>query len=222
MENFVRKYLVWIYAAALLALACLAISSYFVARNALFSQIDNTYLVNVTAHQRTLSQRIVLKSERALLFPAGAQHIQAVEDLELAVEAMTQASHDLSSHISSLARSDPLAEEIYTHYYRGKKPLSSELTDFLYTARVFLATPTGAKRQAPDLQHMYEGSEKLLLSLGTLVDLFSIRRLSWNGQMKPSPPRQVLRLMKLLDSMLLSCSIILKTVQTLWGNGPIS
>jgi|GEM_PF-2235260 len=172
MEKFVRKHLVWIYTAALLALACLAISSYFVARNALASQSDNTYLVNVTAHQRTLSQRIVLLGERAILLPSGAKHTQALQDLELTVEMMTTASRDLSGHISSLKRSDPLAEEIYTHYYRGAKPLSGELTDFLFTARIFLAAPAGAKRRKGDLQHMYEGSEKLLLSLGTLVDLF--------------------------------------------------
>lgn len=172
MENFVRKYLVWIYTVALLALACLAVSSYFVARNALFSQIDNTHLVNVTARQSTLSQRIVLMSERALLFPTGQKHTQALEELELAVETMTVASRGLSSHISSLARSVPLADEIYNHYYGGAKPLSAELTRFLYTARVFLATPSGAKRQMPDLQHMHESSERLLQSLGTMVDLF--------------------------------------------------
>ena len=172
MENFVRKHLVWIYTAALLALACLAISSYFVARNVLFSQIDNTYLVNVTAHQRTLSQRIILTSERAILFTQGEKHTKALADLEQAVESMTGASRDLSNHISSLARSDPLAEEIYSHYYGGMTPLSAELTDFLFTARIFLATPAGAARQAGDLQHMYEGGEKLLLSLGTLVELF--------------------------------------------------
>lgn len=172
MENFVRKHLVWIYTAALLGLACLAISSYFVARNALSSQIDNTYLVKVTAHQRTLSQHIVLLGERAILLPSGEKHTQALLDLEVTVEAMTTASRDLSSHISALTRSDPLAEEIYTHYFRSKNPLSGELTDFLFTARIFLATPAGAKRRKGDLQHMYEGSEKLLLSLGTLVDLF--------------------------------------------------
>ncbi|MBV1933052.1 MAG: response regulator [Parvibaculaceae bacterium] len=172
MEKFVHKHLVWIYIAALVALACLAISSYFVARNALESQIDNTYLVNVTAHQRTLSQRIVLLGERAMLLPSGEKHTQALEDLELTVEKMTTASRDLSGHISSLKRSDPLAEEIYTHYYRGANPLSGELTDFLFTARIFLATSAGAKRRKNDLQHMYEGSENLLLSLGTLVDLF--------------------------------------------------
>lgn len=172
MENFVRKHLVWIYTAALLALACLALSSYFVASNALSSQSDNTYLVNVTAHQRTLSQRIVLLSERAILLPRGEQYIQALQDLELTVEMMTSASRDLSSHISSLGRSDPLAEEIYTHYYRGTKPLSGELTDFLFTARIFLASPAGANRRRGDLQHMYQGSEKLLVSLGTLVELF--------------------------------------------------
>jgi len=172
MEKFVRKHLVWIYTAALLALGCLAISSYFVARTALEYQNDNTYLVNVTAHQRTLSQRIVLLGERAILLPSGEKHTQALEDLELTVEKMTTASRDLSGHISSLARSDPLAEEIYTHYYRGKRPLSGELTDFLFTARIFLATAAGAKRKKSDLQHMYEGSEKLLVSLGTLVDLF--------------------------------------------------
>ncbi|MDF1686909.1 MAG: ATP-binding protein [Parvibaculaceae bacterium] len=172
MENFVRRHLVWIYSAALLALACLAVSSYFVARHALLSQIDNTYLVNVTAHQRTLSQRIMLLGERVVLSPKGERRKTALAKMEVAVEQMTTASRNLSDHISSLARSDPLTEKIYTHYYQGDAPLSADLIDFLFTARMFLAAPDGAQRRESDLQHMFEGSEKLLPSLGVLVALF--------------------------------------------------
>lgn len=171
--TFVQRYLVWVFAAAMLLIAVPASITQFLLDEIVQAQADNSRIVNVSGRQRMLSQRITMFADQLI----GKPDAESLELLNSAVD-LFEVSHDALINGSDEIGIPALhGEAARTVYFGDPHQLDSKVKRFIADSREAIGYLEAGDLASPALLDAVArlnavARQDLLVSLNEAVSVF--------------------------------------------------
>ena len=151
------------YSIAILLIAILSTSAFFILKLALHSSDSTAYIVNISGKQRMLSQRIASFSQQY----HNIKNDEIKNKLQIVIDEMKEANNALSSGVFKNRDSVELSDEIKDIYY-GKSNLKKRVEQYLEIAQNILNSQNQEESKLL-LDELLKISNGLLITLNEAV-----------------------------------------------------
>ncbi|MEQ8664129.1 MAG: response regulator [Rhodospirillales bacterium] len=172
-DSFVRKYLIWVFVAAMMVIALPPTVSQFLSEDLIEEHESSGRVINVSGRQRMLSQRITLLANRVIADPAP----DSIDRLKQAID-LFDTSHDaLVNGSAEIGVPGIDAESLRRVYFEPPHDLDQKVRDFVANARRLLGHVAGDPLPENELDTVLgemnlAARHELLASLDAAVSAF--------------------------------------------------
>ena len=127
------------YSFALGLLAFLSLSSYFILKENIGSQVNSAAIVNLSGRQRMLSQRIALYSLRLINASEGRLRQQLRQEFEKIIQLMESSHVGLLNGSAAMNLPGVLSPEVQAMYFSSPLSLDKQIRQYIGEARSLLS-----------------------------------------------------------------------------------